>query len=65
MAGNTIADMTREELTTFIQRVIQSTPPALPPALKLRELTTTRRLVVEDEILISPQAVRYLQSLGL
>lgn len=62
----TIAGWTEQRLTRFIQNVVRSTPSQLPRALTLERLTTTKKLVVQDEMELSPQAIEYLKDkLGL
>ena len=65
-SGSDIGSWDEAKLKRFIQLAVNTSVPSLPPSLTLREVKTTRRLVVGDEMELSPQAIRYLRTvLGL
>lgn len=61
-----IGEWTEQQLARFIVASLRTTPASLPPSLALEELKTTRLLNVQDDIQLSPQAVKKLKKyLGL
>lgn len=63
--ADTIAQWTRDQLARFIQQQ-PVTPQQIPNAMTFAEVMTTRRLTVGDELVLSPQAIKYLKTvLGL
>lgn len=60
MAAQTVGDMSLADLERFIKSVLRNSQANLPLSLTLQNVTVTKKLTVEDQLQLSPQAIAYL-----
>lgn len=60
-AEETIGNWTKGRLVKFIQTILATDPTALPSSIEGEEFRARSNLVVEGDIELSPQALRYIK----
>lgn len=64
MFGDTIGNWTQARLSRFIAQAVHSVP--LPRSVEVDHVKATQKLEVDQELVLSPQAIAYLKKqLGL
>jgi len=62
MSNNNVGDWSSARLSQFVKSIVQQSLAQLPGSMTLKNVTSSGKVTVNDEIELSPQAIAYIKS---